>query len=93
MLMLILIDVHHSQKAVNHSSSVPLYPVKNLPSKIFDSPPPLYRCLENPAQWGVGIINFTRQSFLPGEENLRRSDFDDLNLFRIKKQLSVTTEH
>ena len=88
--MLILIDVHPSQKAVNHSSSVPLYPVKNLPSKIFDSPsPPTLPLFGKPFPvGGGGIINFTRGSFLPGEENLRRSDFDDLNLFRIKKQLS-----
>ena len=91
--MLILIDVHHSQKVVNHSSSVPLYLVKNLPSKIFDSPPHSTAVWKTLPSGGGGIINFTRQSFLPGEENLRRSDFDDLNLFRIKKQLSVTTEH
>ena len=31
--------------------------------------------------------------FLPGEGNLRRSDFDDSDLFQRKKQLSVNTEH
>ena len=32
-------------------------------------------------------------SFLPGERNLRRNDFDNLNLFQSEKQLSVNTEH
>ena len=32
-------------------------------------------------------------SFLPGEGNLRRNDFDNLNLFQSEKQLSVNTEH
>ena len=31
--------------------------------------------------------------FLPGKGNLRRSDFDDSNLFQNKKQLSVNTDH
>ena len=37
---------------------------------------------KNPPQWGVGIGNFTEGGFfLPGAGNLRRSDFDDSNLF------------
>ena len=32
-------------------------------------------------------------SFLLGEGNLRRSDFDNFNLFQSEKQLSVNTEH
>ena len=35
--------------------------------------------------WGVGEkseISLEGRSFLPGEGNLRRSDFDDLNLFQ-----------
>ena len=31
--------------------------------------------------------------FLPGEGNLRRSDFDNLNLFQNYKQLSLNTVH
>ena len=31
---------------------------------------------------GGGIRNFTGQIFLPSEGNLRRSDFDNLNLFK-----------
>ena len=34
-----------------------------------------------------------RGIFLPDEGNLRRSDFDDPNLFQSWKQLSVNTEH
>ena len=80
MLILILIDVQYSQNAVfsfekgsncqNHSSSGSHHPVKNSPSKIFDS------------QSGEGeASNFTRGDLLPGGENLGRSDFDNLNLF------------
>ena len=36
--------------------------------------------------WGAGansgIRNFVGRDFLPGGENLRRSDFGDLNLFQ-----------
>ena len=40
------------------------------------------------------IGNFTKwENFLPGEGNLRRSDFDNSNLFQSYKQLSVNTEH
>ena len=31
--------------------------------------------------------------FLPGGENLRRSDFDDSNLFQRQKHHLVNTEH
>ena len=31
--------------------------------------------------------------FLPGEGNLRRSEFGNLNHFQSQKQLSVNTEH
>ena len=42
---------------------------------------------------GGGIRNFAGEIFLPGEGNLRRSDFDNSNLFQSLKQLSVNTEH
>ena len=31
---------------------------------------------------GLGIRNFTWEDFLPGKRNLRRSDFDNSNLFQ-----------
>ena len=38
---------------------------------------------ENPPMGeGGGIRNFTGEIFLPGEGNLRRSDFDDSNFFQ-----------
>ena len=41
-----------------------------------------------------GIENFTGgRIFLIGERNLRRNDFDNMNLFQSLKQLSVNTEH
>ena len=44
---------------------------------------------------GGGIRNFTRggEIFLPGEGNLRRSNFDHSNLFQSCEQLSVNTKH
>ena len=42
---------------------------------------------------GEGIENFAGGTFLSGGGNLRRSNFDDLNLFQSQKQLSVNTEH
>ena len=35
-----------------------------------------------PTEGGTGIKNFTMGGFLLGEGNLRRSDFDDSNLFQ-----------
>ena len=45
-----------------------------------------------------GIKNFTgagggEVGDLLGERNLRRSDFDNSNLFQSEKQLSVNNEH
>ena len=42
---------------------------------------------------GGKIGNFAGGIFLPGGENLRRSDFANLNLFHSCKQHSVDTEH
>ena len=42
---------------------------------------------------GEGIENFAGGIFLSGGGNLRRSNFDDLNLFQSQKQLSINTEH
>ena len=39
------------------------------------------------------IRNCYGEDFLPGEGNLRRCDFGNLDLFQSKKQLSVNTEH
>ena len=61
MLILILIDVQHSRKAVfsfekgsnyqNHSSSSSLYSVKKSPPVKFLIPPTPYSYLENPDSW------------------------------------------
>ena len=38
-------------------------------------------------------MNIAGGIFLPGGENLRRSDFDDLKIFQSYKQHFVNTEH
>ena len=40
-----------------------------------------------------GIINFAWGIFLPGDENMRRSDFGDSKLFQSQKQHSMNAEH
>ena len=39
-----------------------------------------------------GILNFAGGIFLLGCENLKRSDFDNSNLFQSEKQHSMNTE-
>ena len=50
----------------------------------WENPPPSGRLESEVLMWEI---------FLPGEENLRRSDFDDSNLFQSWKQPSVKTKH
>ena len=77
MLILNLIDVQYSQKTVfsfekgsscqNHFSSGSLYPVKNTPSTISDSPPPLtpYCSLENPGDGAKYLFSLSPAAFVP----------------------------
>ena len=45
----------------------------------------VFHIVPPPSRRGGGIENFTEVGiFLPGERNLRRSDFDNLNFFKAK---------